>query len=61
MIPKKLPIAELKIAAACNKYVTIADEATPTSFPPTDFVRMTADETGGGIHPTTCKLLIIKS
>ena len=35
--------------------------ATPTSFPPTDFVRMTADETGGGIHPTTCKLLIIES
>ena len=38
-IPRKLPNAELKIAAA--------------SFPPTAFVSITADETGGGIHPTT--------
>lgn len=39
MIPRKLPKAELNIAAA--------------SFPPTALVRMTADETGGGMQPTT--------
>ena len=38
-IPRKLPNAELKIAAA--------------SFPPTAFVRITAEDTGGGIQPTT--------
>lgn len=27
-----------------------------TSFPSTALVSMTADETGGGIHPTTCRL-----
>ena len=27
-----------------------------TSFPSTAFVRMTADDTGGGIHPTTSRL-----
>ena len=37
-IPRKLPNAELKIAAA--------------SFPPIALVIITADETGGGIHPT---------
>lgn len=42
VIPKKLPKAELNIAAA--------------SFPPMDLVIMTADETGGGIQPTTCNL-----
>jgi len=38
-IPRKLPNAELKIAAA--------------SLPPTAFVNITADDTGGGIQPTT--------
>lgn len=38
-IPKKLPTAELNIAAA--------------SFPDTAFVNMTADDTGGGMHPNT--------
>lgn len=46
MIPKKLPTAELNIAAA--------------SFPPTDFVSMTADDTGGGIQPTVINLQIKK-
>lgn len=41
IIPRKLPKAELKIAAA--------------SFPPTALVRITADDTGGGIQPTVCK------
>ena len=41
-LTKKLPRAELKMA--------------PASFPPTALVRMTAEETGGGIHPTTCNL-----
>ena len=41
-LTKKLPKAELKMAAA--------------SLPPTALVSMTAEETGGGIHPTTCKL-----
>lgn len=27
-----------------------------TSFPPTALVRITAEETGGGIHPKTCNL-----
>ena len=27
-----------------------------TSFPPTALVKMTADDTGGGIHPTTNNL-----
>lgn len=40
---RKLPKAELNIA--------------PASFPPTALVSMTADETGGGMHPTTCNLL----
>lgn len=40
IIPRKLPKAELKMAAA--------------SFPPTALVSMTADETGGGIQPTVC-------
>lgn len=38
-LTKKLPRAELKMA--------------PASFPPTALVRMTAEETGGGIQPTT--------
>lgn len=41
-LTRKLPKAELKMA--------------PASFPPTALVSMTADETGGGIHPTTCSL-----
>ena len=41
-LTKKLPKAELKMAAA--------------SFPPTALVSMTADETGGGMQPTTCNL-----
>lgn len=41
-IPKKLPTAELKIAAA--------------SFPPTDLVNITAEDTGGGMHPTVINL-----
>lgn len=41
-IPRKLPRTELKIAAA--------------SFPPTDFVSMTADDTGGGMHATVVNL-----
>ena len=42
VIPKKLPKAELKIAAA--------------SFPPMALAIITADETGGGMQPTTCNL-----
>jgi hypothetical protein len=42
MIPKKLPNAELKIAAA--------------SFPPTALVKITAEETGGGIQLTVISL-----
>ena len=38
-LTKNEPNAELKIAAA--------------SLPPTAFVRITAEETGGGIHETT--------
>ena len=38
-MPMNEPKAELKIAAA--------------SFPPADLVRITADDTGGGIHDTT--------
>ena len=41
-LTKKLPKAELNMAAA--------------SLPPTAFVKMTAEETGGGIQPTTCNL-----
>ena len=41
-LTKKLPKAELKMAAA--------------SLPPTALVSMTAEETGGGIQPTTCNL-----
>lgn len=37
-----LPKAELKIAAA--------------SFPPIDLVRITADDTGGGMQPTITNL-----
>jgi hypothetical protein len=40
-IPRKLPNAELNIAAA--------------SFPPTALVRITAEDTGGGMQPTTLK------
>uniref|UniRef100_A0A2D4LHR3 Uncharacterized protein n=1 Tax=Micrurus spixii TaxID=129469 RepID=A0A2D4LHR3_9SAUR len=40
-MPKKLPKAELNIAAA--------------SFPPTALVKITAEDTGGGIQPTVCK------
>lgn len=32
-------------------------KASPTSLPPTALVRMTAEETGGGMQPTTCKLM----
>jgi len=42
MIPRKLPNAELKIAAA--------------SFPPTALVKITAEETGGGIQLTVTSL-----
>lgn len=42
MIPRRLPRAELKIAAA--------------SFPPIDLVRITAEETDGGMHPTITNL-----
>ena len=38
-IPRKLPKAELNIA--------------PASFPPMAFVKITADETGGGMQATT--------
>ena len=41
-MPKKLPKAELKIAAA--------------SFPPIAFVKITAEDTGGGIHDKTTKV-----
>lgn len=41
-MPNKLPKAELKMA--------------PASLPPTALVRMTADDTGGGIHPATIRL-----
>ena len=41
-MPRKLPNAELKIAAA--------------SLPPTVLVKMTADETGGGKQANTCNL-----
>lgn len=40
-MPKKLPKAELNIAAA--------------SFPPTALVKITAEDTGGGMQPTVCK------
>lgn len=40
-MPKKLPNAELNIAAA--------------SFPPTALVKITAEDTGGGMQPTVCK------
>ena len=40
-MPKKDPKADLKIAAA--------------SLPPTALVRMTADETGGGMQETTVR------
>lgn len=43
-LTRKLPKAELKIAAA--------------SLPPTALVRMTAEDTGGGIQPTTCNLQV---
>lgn len=45
MMPKKLPITELNIA--------------PTSLPCADFVKITALETGGGIHATVISLKII--
>lgn len=32
-----------------------------TSFPPTDLVRMTAEETGGGIQATVCNLKIVNN
>lgn len=41
-IPIRHPNTELKIAAA--------------SFPPTALVRMTADDTGGGMQPTVTNL-----
>jgi hypothetical protein len=41
-MPRKLPITELKTAAA--------------SFPPTAFVKITAEETGGGIQLTVINL-----
>ena len=41
IIPINEPNAELKIAAA--------------SLPPTAFVKITADDTGGGIHETTVR------
>jgi len=43
--PIRLPITELKTAAA--------------SFPPAALVRMTADETGGGMQPTVINLMEI--
>ncbi len=41
-MPRRLPKAELKIA--------------PASLPPTALVRMTAEETGGGMQPMTMSL-----
>ncbi len=41
-MPRRLPKAELKMA--------------PASLPPTALVRMTADDTGGGMQPTTMRL-----
>jgi len=41
-MPRKLPNAELKMA--------------PASFPPTARVRITAEDTGGGMHAMTCSL-----
>ncbi len=32
-----------------------------TSFPPTALVRMTAEETGGGIQATVCNLKIVNN
>jgi hypothetical protein len=46
MIPTRHPNTELKIAAA--------------SFPPTALVRMTADDTGGGMQPTVISLSEVK-
>jgi len=45
MTPIRHPITELKTAAA--------------SFPPAALVRMTADETGGGMQPTVMNLMEI--
>ena len=45
MIPIRQPITELKTAAA--------------SFPPAALVRMTADDTGGGMQPTVINLMEI--
>lgn len=42
IIPRKLPTTELNIATA--------------SFPPTLFVKITADETGGGMQLTVVNL-----
>lgn len=43
MTPIREPITELKMAAA--------------SFPPAALVRMTADDTGGGMQPTVINLM----
>jgi hypothetical protein len=43
MTPIRQPITELKMAAA--------------SFPPTALVKMTADDTGGGMQPTVINLM----
>jgi hypothetical protein len=45
IIPIRHPNTELKTAAA--------------SFPPTAFVRMTADDTGGGMQPTVINLMAV--
>lgn len=45
IIPIRQPSTELKTAAA--------------SFPPTVLVRMTADDTGGGMQPTVINLMTV--
>ena len=60
-IPIKLPAAELKIAAAYDIIMTQYKTVINTSLPPTALVKITADDTGGGMHPTTCNLMGVVS
>lgn len=39
-----------------RKVITCRTTPVITSFPPTALVRMTAEDTGGGMHPTVCNL-----
>lgn len=68
-LTKKLPKAELKMAAACTNTHSVyhfGDTAgliwpanlcvCVTSLPPTALVRITAEETGGGMQLTVCNL-----